>query len=111
MAIAVDMFHADIGSPRIDVNELGLKLQTKFQGETVWATLRPEQWPVIVHDGDTIRVEGKRAKVLSGDQRPIVIFNLSANHNRVAALLPQSHEVSHTQSIQRVVELPESGLI
>lgn len=89
----------------MDVKELGLKLQTNFQGETVWATLRPAQWPVIVHDGDVIRVEGKGTKALLGDQRPTVTFNLSANRERVAALLPQSYEVSHMQGVQRAGEL------
>ena len=108
MAVAVDMFNANIASSRMDVNELRLKLQMKFQGETVWATLLPEQWPIVVHDGDAIRVEGKGTKALLGDRRPTVIFNLLANHDRVAALLPQGYEVSH---VQRVGGLPESGLI
>lgn len=94
MAIALDTFHADIASSQIEVKGLVLKVKARFQGETVWATLRSEQWPLIVHDGDIIRLEAKGTMEPLEYERPTVTFKIFGTKDRVAALLPQRYEVS-----------------
>ena len=103
MAMAVDVFHAQITDTRMEVTDLVLKLRMMLlTHETTWALLRPEEWTDVVRDGDEIRM-GRR-DVGPG---PFVIFKYPTQsdiihrneHNVkcVTMLLPKTCEVSYAQ--------------
>ena len=94
--MAIDVFHTQIDSKKIDVEDLVLRLGMKSSsGVVTWAPLRPKQWSDIVRDGDEIRVGGNDEEI-SGlyDPIPLVTFKKYPAGRSVTMLLPQTTEVS-----------------
>jgi hypothetical protein len=97
--MAVDLFHTQMESMNMAVEETVPKLGVKSSSEAfVWAQLHPDKWVEVIRDGDEVRVEGGRASSNSHVSGTIVTFYLpcapASRCCRITMPLPSTYEVS-----------------